>query len=75
MNKPLLVGAFLLLFLVAMIILNDATKMKVEKYWENPTVFQVNRLPAWAHFFPFESDELAVENDPEKSDYFQSLNG
>ena len=75
MNKPLLVGAFLLLFLVAMIILNDATKMKVEKYWENPTVFQVNRLPARAHFFPFESDELAVENDPEKSDYFQSLNG
>jgi beta-galactosidase len=75
MNKPLFVGGMLLLFIIAMIITNDSNKPSVEKYWENPTVFQVNRLPARAHFFPFESEKLAQENDPSKSQYFKSLNG
>jgi len=75
MNKPIIVGGLLIIFITAMIILNKTTNMKVEKYWEDPTVFQVNREEPRAHFFPFESEELAFENDPEKSKYFQSLNG
>ena len=75
MNKPILVVGFLLLFIIAMIILNDANELTVEKYWENPSIFQVNREKPRAHFFPFESEELAIENDPTKSKFFQSLNG
>ena len=75
MNKPILVGGLLIIFIFAMIILNKATDMKVKKYWEDPTVFQVNREEPRAHFFPFESEELAFENNPVKSKYFQSLNG
>ncbi|SVC77493.1 uncharacterized protein METZ01_LOCUS330347, partial [marine metagenome] len=65
----------LLLFIIIMIIMNDTNKQTVEKYWENPTIFQVNREEPRAHFFPFETEELAIENDNKKSKYFQSLNG
>ena len=75
MNKPILIVGFLILFIIAMIILNDANELTVEKYWENPSIFQVNREEPRAHFFPFESEELAIENDPTKSKFFQSLNG
>ena len=75
MNKPILIVGFLILFIIAMIILNDANELTVEKYWENPSIFQVNREEPRARYFPFESEELAIENDPTKSKYFQSLNG
>ena len=55
--------------------MNDAKEDTVKKYWEDPSVFQVNRLPARAHFFPFESKPLARGNDRSKSNYFRSLNG
>ena len=75
MNKPLLIGGILLLFLIMMIIMNDTKEPSVEKYWENPTVFHINRETPRAHFFPFESKELALRNDITQSNYFQSLNG
>ncbi|MBC8346425.1 MAG: DUF4981 domain-containing protein [Candidatus Marinimicrobia bacterium] len=43
--------------------------------WEDPTILQLNREPARAHFFPFESEKLALQNDQTQSKYFQSLNG
>jgi len=48
---------------------------KRQTEWEDPTIFQINREPARAHFFPFESEALALKNDPTQSKYFQSLNG
>ncbi len=75
MNKTLIIGGMLLLFLIMMIIMNDTKKPSVEKYWENPTVFHINREAPRAHFFPFESKELALRNDLTQSNYFQSLNG
>ena len=45
------------------------------KEWEDPKIFEINRGKPHAHFFPFESKELAIENAPEKSKYYQSLNG
>ena len=43
--------------------------------WEDPTILRLNREPARAHFFPFESEKLALQNDRTQSQYFQSLNG
>ncbi|MFS4466674.1 glycoside hydrolase family 2 TIM barrel-domain containing protein [Maribacter sp. 2210JD10-5] len=43
--------------------------------WENPSVHQINKLPAHATFYSFESPEMAKANDREKSKYFKSLNG
>ena len=75
MKNPIIIGAILLLLILVMTIMNDAKEDTVKKYWEDPSVFQVNRLPARAHFFPFESKPLARGNDRSKSNYFQSLNG
>ncbi len=42
---------------------------------ENPDVIGINKLPARASFFAFESQELAVNNDISKSKKHLSLNG
>ena len=52
-----------------------ACESKQPAEWENPEIFQINRLPTRAHFFPFESEALAQSKDPAQSQYFQSLNG
>ena len=43
--------------------------------WENPAVLSINREDPTAHFFHYESEDLALLGDPEKSHYYQSLNG
>ena len=45
------------------------------KDWENPAVVHINKQPARASFFAFESLELAKGGDPAASDYYRSLNG
>jgi len=75
MNKSIIAGGIFLLFIVVIITLNDLNKPSIEKYWEDPTIFKVNREESRAHFFPFESKDLAVSNDLTQSKYFQSLNG
>ena len=45
------------------------------KEWENPELIEINRELPHAHFIPFESNKLAVQGIPEKSNYYQSLNG
>ncbi|UCE94891.1 MAG: beta-galactosidase, partial [Flavobacteriaceae bacterium] len=42
---------------------------------ENPAVVEINKLPARATFFAYESTELALGNDPKASENYQSLNG
>ncbi|RUA07388.1 MAG: hypothetical protein DSY82_08215, partial [Flavobacteriia bacterium] len=42
---------------------------------ENPDVIGINKLPARATFFAYESVDLAHENDMLKSKRFLSLNG
>ena len=73
------IRSFGLLFfsiLIAIILISNKSKQKeIYKYWEDPSVFQINREEARSHFFPFESKELAVENNQKGSKYFQSLNG
>ncbi len=43
--------------------------------WENPNVNQINRLPAKATFYNFDSKEEAINGDREQSSSFKSLNG
>ena len=43
--------------------------------WENPAVYAINRESPHATLFPFESRELAIGRDRERSAYFRSLNG
>ena len=43
--------------------------------WQDPTVVEVNKEPAHASLFPFESRALALEGKPAKSAYYQLLNG
>jgi beta-galactosidase len=43
--------------------------------WENPRVFGINKLEPRAHFFPFESRDLALGRDRTASRYHRSLNG
>lgn len=43
--------------------------------WEDPSVFQINRLPMRASYFPYENLDKALKGDVNKSERFQSLNG
>ncbi|MEL0454692.1 glycoside hydrolase family 2 TIM barrel-domain containing protein [Flavobacteriaceae bacterium SZ-1-7] len=43
--------------------------------WENPLINQINRLPAHANFYSYESEALAKENIRESSKNYKSLNG
>ncbi len=43
--------------------------------WENPAIFAVGKLPARASGFPYESRALALEDRPDRSARFLTLNG
>lgn len=43
--------------------------------WYNPTKNEVNRAPMHAHYFAYESRELAQKGIPKESDNFLSMNG
>jgi len=46
-----------------------------EVIWEQPEIFEINKLPAHASFFAFESESLAKENSKHNSENFIDLNG
>lgn len=52
---------------------NDAQTL--DAIIENPSVVEINKLPARATFFAYESLDLAKANVEEKSGNYQSLNG
>jgi beta-galactosidase len=54
---------------------HEPASAQVPKYWESPTIFEVNREPARASFYAYENRALAESAEREKSDYFRSLNG
>lgn len=45
------------------------------EYWQNPQIFEENKLPARATFFAFEDMQKALQNERSKSSRFLSLNG
>jgi beta-galactosidase len=48
---------------------------KVIEDWENPEVFGINKEAPRAYFIPYLSDENVIEDNPEKSPFYTSLNG
>lgn len=45
------------------------------KELEDPSVFEINKLPSHDNAFPFESLQLALKNKKEASRFYQSLDG
>ncbi|MBT3664819.1 hypothetical protein HN537_04235, partial [bacterium] len=74
MNKQYLF-VFGILVLIGTLIFLKKNKKEPILDWENQSIFQSNRQQPRAHFFPFESKKYALLNNPEKSKYFESLNG
>ena len=70
MNNKIVLG---LLILMLNTTLTFAQKEMPE--WKNPEVFEINKLPARAHFFPFSTIEQAETGDRNSSEWFLSLNG
>ena len=66
---------FILMLVVAILMMKIEKKHEMNDYWEDQTVFQINREEPRAHFFPFESEALALKNDKSLSNYYHSLNG
>ena len=74
MNKQFIFIFGILVLIGALIFLKKNKKEPILD-WENQSIFQSNREKPRAHFFPFESKKYALLNNPEKSKYFESLNG
>ena len=73
--KNAIVLIFILILVAAIIMMKIEKKHGMNDHWEDQTVFQINREEPRAHFFPFESEELALKNDKSLSSYYHSLNG
>ena len=73
--KNLIVFIFSLILIVTIIIMEKEKKYVLDDYWEDQTIFQINRENPRAHFFSFESKELGLKNDKSLSSYYHSLNG
>lgn len=63
------------LFLLANTLWVNALCAAVAAPWQTADVNQINRLPARADFFAYESAEKAVAHNPAESERYLSLNG
>ncbi len=64
----------LLLFLLGLLT-GSCNKKVIEDYWEDPSVFGINKLPAHAAQISFSSEEEALEGNISNSSRYKSLNG
>ncbi len=60
------------LFLLSFFVLHNVFS---QNDWENPELFERNREPARATFYPYSTTQRAIENDRTKAQYIKSLNG
>ena len=74
MKNTIILIVFIILIAI-MLVLKNNTGNQLNHHWEDETVFKINREEPRAHFFPFESEALALKNDKSLSQYFQSMNG
>ncbi len=52
-----------------------AAELKASRFWENPAVLELGRLPARAHFIPDDAEGAAAQRSPAHSPFFLTLNG
>ena len=65
-------------YLISILILifsHNGISQTLDSILENPQVVEINKLPARATFFPYESIDLALDGQMEASSRFISLNG
>ena len=60
-----------LIFLCSVI----SAQTRLHRHWENPDTNQINRMQMRASSFAFESRDLALQNNPDKSARYLLLNG
>jgi len=53
----------------------DGFAQDAKPHWENPEIFEVNKLPPHAHFIPYQNQATALTGDIANSNRYQSLNG
>ncbi|MEO8568224.1 MAG: glycoside hydrolase family 2 TIM barrel-domain containing protein [Ginsengibacter sp.] len=53
----------------------SAQSQEPPAFWEDEFKNEYNREPMHATYFAYENKDLAMQNDPAQSKYFQSLNG
>ncbi len=70
--KEFLLSKITVLFLIVLGALQAQT---LDPVIENPDVIEINKLPARATFFPYNSLDLALQNDENKADNYLLLNG
>ena len=68
-SKKIIIVALMILFV------SSSCDRASNDDWQNPKIFEINKLPARAHFFSYESEKLAKQNNPMLSQNFYSLNG
>jgi hypothetical protein len=59
---------------VFIILLTFCVNISAQPY-QGFAIFGINKLPAHAHFIPFQNEKTALTFDKSKSEYFKSLNG
>jgi beta-galactosidase len=64
-----------LYFLLSLLFLSALNAQQLPVELQTPDIVSVNRLPMKASAFAFETTELAIQGDRERSKYFMSLNG
>ncbi|ARV16609.1 glycoside hydrolase family 2 TIM barrel-domain containing protein [Polaribacter sp. SA4-12] len=61
--------------LLVLVLISTQFVFSQQNDWENPSVNQINKLPARATFYSFENTEQAVLGDRENTKYYKTLNG
>ena len=57
-SKKIIIVALMILFV------SSSCDRASNDDWQNPKIFERNKLPARAHFFAYESEKLAKQNNP-----------
>jgi len=73
--KNIITLIVIIIIIASMVMMNKKQQTDSTHHWEDQTVFQINREEPRAHYFLFESEELALTKETDRSKYFQSLNG
>ena len=71
MIKSLIISSCLLFYSSC----SRSIKISDENDWENPEVFEVNKMEPRSSFFTFENENFAISNNLESSKFIQLLNG
>ncbi|MGH7600210.1 MAG: hypothetical protein ACREOI_27970 [bacterium] len=65
----------ILAFIIAVVLVHSLSSQDLTTIWQTESINEINREPIQASYFVFESKEMALQNDWQKSANYLSLNG